>query len=195
MPHVHEAPPTFVAFVLSWTAMMSVMMAPTVAPWIVAFHRFATVPSRGWRRASGAAMFALGYFVAWMLFGIGLALLRAAIPLPAGYGWLVLLVAGLFQFSALKQACLSHCRNPLSFLLARWTSKPVSGFRLGLAHGRYCIGCCWALMLTMFAVSALSAWWMAALAAITVAEQISPWGATVRVAVGVTLLIAGLGLL
>src|SRR5919109_811349 len=187
MQHVHESPQTFIAFTLSWTAMMSVMMAPTVAPWVLAYHRFAPYQQDRRQRAWSTAIFALGYFVAWILFGAAIGLVRAVTPAPAGYGGLVLLAAGLFQLSPLKQACLSHCRNPLGFLLARWRSEPVSALRLGLSHGGYCLGCCWALMLTMFAVGAVSLWWMAALTVVTFAEQVLPWGARLRVPIGLAI--------
>jgi predicted metal-binding membrane protein len=99
--------------------------------------------------------------------------------------------AGGFQFTALTQACLTHCRNPFSFLLMRWKDGPRSALQLGLAHGAYCLGCCWALMLTSLAVGFTSLWWMAALAALSFGEQVAPWGARLRLPAGLSLIAAG----
>ena len=106
--------------------------------------------------------------------------------LAAPLGAVVLIAAGLFQFAPARRACLTHCRNPLTHLLARWRGG-VSGFRIGLAHGAHCVGCCWALMATAFAVGVMNLWWMAALAAIAAIEQTAPHGDRVGGAFGLAL--------
>lgn len=172
--------------------MMSVMMAPTVAPWVVAFHRFGLTASRDLRCFPATLSFVAGYLAIWALFGLVVALAQTAVGSRVGSGGVILVGAGVFQLSALKQSCLMHCRNPFSFLLARWKDGPLSAFHLGASHGAYCVGCCWALMITSLAIGFTSPWWMAALATITFVEQATRWGARLRVPVVLMLMAAGL---
>src|SRR5678815_1456869 len=81
-----------------------------------------------------------------------------------------------FQFAPIRQACLTHCRNPLSYLLSRWHGGPPAAFRLGAVHGAYCLGCCWLLMLTGFAVGLMNLAWMAVLTIVVAVEQTAPGG-------------------
>ena len=104
---------------------------------------------------------------------------------------IVFLAAGLYQFAPLKRACLTHCRSPIGFFLTRWRNGPAAGFRIGLEHGIHCLGCCWALMATALAVGVMNLWWMAALAAIALVEQVAPHGDTFRRPLGVALIAAG----
>ena len=104
----------------------------------------------------------------------------------------LLLLAGLFQFAPWKRACLPHCRNPLRYLLARWRGVPRDGFPLGRAHGAYCVGCCWLLMLTGLAVGVMNMTWMAVLTLLVALEQALPQGQRVAAAFGA--LMAGWGL-
>jgi predicted metal-binding membrane protein len=106
-------------------------------------------------------------------------------------GSAVLVAAGAFQFAPLKRACLTHCRHPLTYLLAKWRNGPVSGVRLGLAHGAFCVGCCWALMATSLAVGMTSLWWMVALAAAVFVEQVVPHGHRIRIPLGIALIACG----
>jgi predicted metal-binding membrane protein len=187
--HVSE---TLALTAASWTAMMSVMMAPTVAPWAAAFHRFGLAQGENRTRFPATLSFLSGYFVVWALFGFVVALAQVAVVPSARSSGVILVGAGLFQFTSLKQTCLMHCRNPFSFLLARWQDGPLSAFHLGASHGAYCVGCCWALMMTSLAVGFMSLWWMAALAATTFVEQAIAWGARLRAPVGVALVAIGL---
>jgi predicted metal-binding membrane protein len=107
-------------------------------------------------------------------------------------GAVIFLIAGLYQFAPLKRACLTHCRTPLGYFLTRWPNGPMGAFRMGLHHGLFCVGCCWALMATAFAVGVMNAWWMAALGALTLVEQIAPQGQTLRRALGCAFVVAGL---
>jgi predicted metal-binding membrane protein len=181
-----------------WLVMMIVMMAPVVWPWVRAFHRF----DLSGRRADGSSLataeFIGGYIVAWS----GYALVAAAVqiglqklqmfdvvgdrlgPWPAAT---VLAAAGLYQLAPLKRACLTHCRNPMTYFLTRWRPGPAGGLRIGLAHGAYCVGCCWALMATAFAVGVMNTWWMAFLTAAAFIEQVSPWGARLRVPLAIAM--------
>lgn len=190
-------PDAFIPIATMWFAMMTAMMAPAVWPWVSAFHRFGH-RTRTWH----TAVFASGYLAAWLAYsmaaaGLQLVLQRAGTLDPvrglapvAGGGLLVL--AGTYQFAPLKRACLTHCRNPLSYLLARWHDGPMGGFRMGLGHGLFCVGCCWALMATALAVGVMNLWWMAALAGVAFVEQVVPHGDWLRIPLGVALIGAGL---
>ena len=181
----------------TWFAMMAAMMAPVAWPWIVALghvHGAATAA----RRHAATASFIAGYAAAWLLYSCAAAAVQLLIsatsgasvdpPLAAG---VVLIGAGIVQFTPLKRACLRHCRNPLAYLLSAWHDAPPAPWRIGVAHGLYCVGCCWALMATMLVTGLMSLWWMAALTAATIAEQLLPRGELVRTLVGLALIMAG----
>ncbi len=191
MHHQLVASDTLIVAALSWTAMMGLMMAPTVAPWIAAYHRFGLTAGAGLVRLRATLLFASGYVAVWSLFGLAVALVQTKFAITGPWSGAILAGAGLFQFTSIKQACLTHCRSPFSFLLARWKNGPLAAFHLGASHGAFCLGCCWALMLTSLAVGFTSLWWMGALAALTFVEQTMPWGARLRIPIGVTLLAAG----
>ena len=166
------------------------MMAPTVWPWVAAFNRFKSPVESG----IGLTTFIGGYAVAWLLYSIAAASIQLLLPhhLPKTIAAAILFTAGAFQFAPLKRACLMHCRNPLTYFLTRWRDGASGGFRMGFGHGLFCVACCWALMATTLAVGVMSLWWMAALAVVTFAEQVSPWGDRVRVVVGAALVASGL---
>jgi len=183
--HVHAADQSFIAAAAIWTAMMAVMMAPTVAPWIRAHYRLGLAGRGG---IAPTATFAAGYFAIWSVFGAVLALLSRSMAVPGrGVVTVVLVAAGAFQFTPLKQSCLRHCRNPLTFLLTRWRDGSAAAFGLGARHGIHCLGCCWALMLTTVALGVMNLGWMAAVTAVAFVEQVAPWGARLRVPLGLTL--------
>jgi predicted metal-binding membrane protein len=160
--HIHASPSLVVAATM-WFGMMTAMMAPSVWPWVLASRRFGI----------NTLMFASGYLAAWAVYSIAAAALQLKLaPLPAIGGAAVLILAGLFQFTAFKQACLTHCRNPLTYFVTRWRNGPAGGFRLGFGHGIFCVGCCWALMLTALAAGIAGTLWMALLTAAVFAEQV-----------------------
>jgi predicted metal-binding membrane protein len=199
--HAHTAPGLDVwPLALMWFAMMAAMMAPTAWPWVRAYHRFTGTDRRV--QAGDTARFASGYLVAWSGYALAAAVLQAVLQstalMPATsdivlprVGAMIFLAAGLYQFAPLKRACLTHCRTPFGYFLTRWRSGPAGAFRMGLHHGLFCVGCCWALMLTAFAVGVMNAWWMAALASLALVEQTAPHGHLLRRAIGALLLIAG----
>lgn len=190
-------------FVLGWALMTAAMMLPTTLPLVGLFRRMIRS-----RTDAGALTLLLlgGYLLAWLgfglvahLLGLGLlALVRRSAWLTFN-GWLIsgviLLLAGLFQFSALKHRCLQACRAPLPFVLRRWRGRRpwLESTGLGLAHGIYCVGCCWLLMLLMFAVGTGSIAWMLGLGAIMALEKNSPWGSTLAAPLGVALVATALG--
>jgi predicted metal-binding membrane protein len=183
-------------FLLSWQAMIAAMMLPSSLPLIRLFGRAAAAQQRP--RAVMAA-FLGGYALIWTMFGwaafVGDAIVHDLVdrtPWLAAHPWLiagaVLVSAGAFQFTALKDRCLRRCRNPRAFLLARYDRGPHSAFRLGRDHGLYCLGCCWALMLVMFAVGVANLWWMALLTGLMVFEKTAPSGRRSVPATGLVLL-------
>ena len=163
-------------FISMWVAMMVAMMFPTIAP-IVLLHR--SVVRRRGEGITPTVAFVGGYLVVWSLIGI--------VPLAALVGfrhianesvWVaragggVLAIAGLYQYTRWKLACLSACRSPLSFLMTHDFGSGAGGaFRVGLSHGAYCLGCCWALMAVLFVVGLMNLAWMAGIAIVFLAEK------------------------
>jgi predicted metal-binding membrane protein len=183
---------------LGWVLMIAAMMLPTTFPLLAMFRRVIADRADENRLTSLAVA---GFFVAWLAFGvvahaadalIGVAAERS--PWFVGHGWMigvaVLAGAGLFQFSALKYRCLEQCRTPYGFVASRWHGRAprAEAFKLGLDHGIFCVGCCWALMLVMFVVGTASIGWMLALAALMAAEKNLREGARLRLPIGLGLL-------
>ncbi len=189
-------------FVASWIVMTTAMMLPTILPLVEMFQRLtAARPDR----VRLAASLIAGYLAAWAVCGVlvfaatlGLqALAPVALATNSSLVTASLFVtAGGFQFSKLKYACLEKCRSPLSFLTARWrgTHQQWHSFRLGVEHGVFCVGCCWALMLLMFAVGAVNLLWMLALAGVMAIEKNMPWGRQLSAPLGIVLLISGVAI-
>ena len=184
-------------FLLAWQAMVAAMMLPSALPLI---RLFDAVSRNQERSGLARGAFLAGYGAVWTGFG-ALALLGDsalhhtvdAIPWLSERPWFVaggvLALAGAFQFSDLKDQCLSKCRQPGPYLLAHYRRGPEAGFRLGFGHGLFCLGCCWALMLVMFAAGVAVLWWMAALTAVMVYEKTGRHGRTLTPVVGVSLLV------
>jgi predicted metal-binding membrane protein len=186
---------------LMWFGMMVAMMAPTAWPWAHAYHRFSEA-ERG-ARIGATAQFASGYLLAWLGYAVAAALLQrvlqaAGLMPPSSdvvvprMGAVIFLIAGIYQFAPLKRACLTHCRTPIGYFLTRWINGPIGALRMGLHHGLFCVGCCWALMATAFAVGVMNAWWMTALGIVALVEQVAPKGEWLRRVLGGTFLVAGI---
>jgi len=178
----------------AWVLMIAAMMLPTTYPVLQVFRRIVAQRPDAERLT---VLVVLGFFVAWMGFGLlahGVDALLLAVARRAGalvvHGWAigaaVLAGAGLFQFSALKYRCLEQCHTPFGFVVSRWHGRSASreAFRLGLDHGLFCVGCCWALMLVMFVVGMGSLGWMLVLAAVMAAEKNLSWGRRLRAPLG-----------
>jgi predicted metal-binding membrane protein len=189
-------------FVAGWTLMSVAMMLPTAWPLVSVVHRM----TRGSRPLLGVLV--AGYLAVWALFGLaafaGDGVLHGLVATtPALGAWAplfpaaLLLAAGLFQFSPLKYACLTACRSPLGFAIRHWRgrTRAARALRLGVRHGLYCLGCCWALMLLMFAAGGVHLGWMLALAALMSIEKAVSWGRRVTAPAGALLALWGLGLL
>jgi predicted metal-binding membrane protein len=189
--------PPFAALVLMWWLMMVAMMLPSAAPTILLYARV-----RERRAASGAVVqpwiFATGYLGVWLLFSIAAACIQrlvapSAMALEdAQLASAVLIVAGLYQLSPLKRACLQQCRSPAHFLSRHWRSGVAGAVRLGILHGGYCLGCCWVLMALLFVGGVMTFAWIAALTLIVGVEKLVPGGEWFGRAAGVALIGWGL---
>ncbi|WP_443103374.1 DUF2182 domain-containing protein [Bordetella sp. H567] len=187
-----------VLYAAAWVLMIAAMMLPTILPLLALFDRLTAG-----RRDHGRLLILLGvgYMAAWAAFGAlsqglhaGLLSLLASTPALAWNGWLIgvacVALAGAFQFSPLKYRCLDKCRAPLGFIMRHWRggSPARHAFVLGAHHGLYCVGCCWALMLVMFAVGMGSLGWMLVLATAMAIEKNLPWGRRISAPLGVALM-------
>jgi predicted metal-binding membrane protein len=188
---------------LMWWVMMAAMMLPSAAPLVLlaaALHRRKGCDGRP---DLTAGVLTAGYLAVWGIFSLAAALaqwglelggllapgtMAAAAPALAGG---LLLAAGLYQLTPLKQACLRRCRSPVEFLTRRWRPGLAGAFRLGLAHGAYCVGCCWFLMALLFVGGVMNPFWIGALALYVLVEKLAPRGRLLSRASG--LLLAGWG--
>jgi predicted metal-binding membrane protein len=187
---------------LMWLAMIGAMMLPTAAPMITTYAEIADTAARHGKRVAPIAVVVGGYLTVWAGFAVLATLaqwasvaalvltphMTAASPVLVGA---LFLVAGIYQFTPLKHACLTRCRTPFPVLFGRWSERPADVYRLGLDEGINCLGCCWALMLLMFAVGVMNIVWMVALAIVSMVERLTT-GRTIPNAVGVVLVLIGL---
>ena len=181
-------------YAASWILMTAAMMLPTTLPLFDAFDRLtADYPHRG----RFLVLLGSGYISVWAAFGLlahGLHNALLALPALARHGWLVgtavIALAGAFQFSELKHQCLEKCRSPLSFVMRHWHGRAPGreAFLLGAHHGLFCVGCCWALMLLMFALGTGNLGWMLLLAAVMSVEKNMRWGQRLSAPLGIALL-------
>lgn len=181
---------------LAWLLHVAAVMLPSSLPMV---RLFAAVSARQERPRAALGSFVAGYAAIWLAFGLAALGLDAVVheivhaaPWLSERPWLpaagVLAVAGAFQFSGLKDRCLDVCRHPAAFLLPRYRRGVAAAFRTGLHHGLFCLGCCWALMLLMFAAGLVDLRWMAVLGAVMIYEKIGTHGKRLTPIAGVTLL-------
>ncbi|MEM7058713.1 MAG: DUF2182 domain-containing protein [Pseudomonadota bacterium] len=174
-----------------WILMMAAMMLPSMAPVVAIYAGLSAKEDSGLRLALRITVFTFGYLTLWFGFSIVAALgqltLRAsefftmggtlALPLAAGA---LLIFAGIYQFTQVKEFCLAHCRHPLAYLMQHWKEGLKGAYPVGFTHGIYCLGCCVALMGLMFVYGAMNVLWMAVIALYLIAEKIVPraeiWG-------------------
>jgi predicted metal-binding membrane protein len=186
------------AVVAMWAVMMAAMMLPSALPMVLVFAQLS-------RRGAGwapTAAFVGAYVLAWSGFSLlaagahwglqaaGLVSSMAASASPALTAGL-LVGAGVFQLTPLKNACLVRCRSPAAFLMSHWRGGAAGGFRMGLAHGAFCVGCCWALMALLFAVGVMNLPFVALLSLGVAVEKLAPGGVWIARAIGAGLIIAG----
>jgi predicted metal-binding membrane protein len=192
---------TWFAF-LMWVVMMVGMMTAAAAPVLLLFA--ATAAGRHERRIPVSVLaFGLGYFAVWVGFSVCAALaqwalheaamlsstMRTSSPVLAGG---ILVAAGAYQLMPVKSACLAHCRSPLGFLMSHWRGRAIGAFQMGVRHGTYCLGCCWALMCVLFVVGVMNLVWVAALSGLVLLEKVGPAGAIVARVAGAAMVLAGI---
>ena len=189
-----------------WAIMMLAMMLLSATPLLLIYRRTLAASSANGRAAALTLVLAAGYLFAWTVFSAAatlaqwalhsLALMSPMMTLTAPIGGGVLLVvAGLYQWTPLKHACLSRCRSPFLFLLTHWRDGAAGAFRMGLRHGLYCTGCCWLLMGILFVVGVMNLFWVAAITAFVLAEKTLPKGEWLSHASGFGLILWGSWLL
>lgn len=190
-----------------WSLMSVAMMLPTALPAIGLYASLVSKELSGWRLAARVGAFALGYLIVWCAAAVGFAVAQLGLRDLAGPGLradavgpvmagAILLLAGAYQLTPLKQACLTQCRNPMAFFFAQWREGATGALAMGARHGVICVGCCWALMALMFVFGAMNLLWMAALGVVMLLEKAAPradvagrWLGLVLIAAGVTLVI------
>ena len=184
-----------------WIVMMVAMMAGSAMPVLLLFGALRTERKEHHVRLAVLA-FALGYGVIWVAFSAGAAIMQwrlhdaallspamsASSPRMAGSA---LMIAGAYQWTPFKEACLSHCRNPLGFLITNWRDGTIGAVRMGIGHGAYCLGCCGALMCVLFVVGIMNLAWVAALSLFILAEKIGPAFVVVSRGAGALMIVSG----
>lgn len=208
MPHPAPWDLGYLGFLfVMWAVMMIAMMTPSAAPMAMTF----AAVNRRRREAARAdlfpvGVFVLGYLVVWTGFSAAAALAQwvlhaaalvsaAMTGVSATLGGALLIAAGVYQWTPLKRACLVHCRTPMSFLVTSWRPGRTGALVMGLRHGSFCVGCCWALMALLFVAGVMNVLWVAAITAFVFVEKVAPRGDLVGRAVGVLLVAAGAALI
>jgi predicted metal-binding membrane protein len=171
-----------------WAVMMVGMMLPSASPMLLLYGTVARRSATASAASRQTYALAAGYLAVWVLFSVGATALQrllAKLLLVSAMmevtnptvGAALLLVAGVYQLTPIKLACLRTCRSPLGFLMSRWRAGVAGAFRMGLEHGAFCVGCCWALMLLLFAGGVMNLVVIAALTAFVAFEKLAPLGA------------------
>jgi predicted metal-binding membrane protein len=180
---------------LMWAVMMVAMMTPSATPMILAFasvnrHRYVSETP-----ISATAAFLVGYLIVWISFSAGATFVQwgfhsagllspETISVTPLLGGILLILAGVYQFTPLKYVCLSNCRTPLGFLMTEWREGTKGALIMGLRHGLYCLGCCWPLMLLLFVAGVMNLLWVALIAGYVLVEKAIPAGQWVSRAIG-----------
>ena len=198
-------PGTLGFWVTAWVVRMGAMMFPSIAPMVVMYVRIQNGKrARGQAAPFGAtALFVGGYLLAWSVAGLaGYAILAVGHELsPAFLAWdaagpyvagAVILAAAIYQLSPLKDVCLSKCRSPFAFLFTAWKPGRIGALRMGIEHGGWCVGCCWALMAALIALGVMSVGWMVFVAALIATEKLLPWKAVSNRSIAILLAVLGL---
>ena len=183
-----------------WVVMMAAMMFPSVSPTVALYAKMTRR-----RGVSRALLFTAGYLLVWsaagvvayVLFQLGDSLFGAALEWGSGGRWFaggVLALAALYELTPFKDVCLGKCRSPLGFLLGTWRDGRRGAVEMGVRHGAWCVGCCWALMAALFALGVMSLAWTALVAALIALEKTLPWGRAVTWATATLLLLLALAL-
>jgi predicted metal-binding membrane protein len=187
---------------LMWSIMMAAMMLPSAAPVILLYETISSRRRAAGEHATGAGLFALGYVGIWALFslaatGLQFGLEKATLLSPmmattsVAVAGVLLVAAGVYQWTPLKQACLRRCRSPLEFIISEWRAGPLGSLTMGVRHGMFCLGCCWLLMLLLFVGGIMNLAWIAGLALFVLFEKLAPAGHWISRAAGAGLIVWG----
>ena len=192
-------------YVTTWVVMMAAMMFPSIAPMVVMHARIEEGKRRQGRTVESGttALFVGGYLLTWTAAGlVGYAVIEIGQSLSLDFlAWDragpyvaggVIATAAFYQLTPLKDVCLRHCRNPMTFLLMHWRPGRTGALRMGIEHGGWCVGCCWGLMAALFALGVMSVGWMVFVAALIATEKLLPWKAVANRGIAVLLLSLGL---
>jgi predicted metal-binding membrane protein len=193
----------FVMMLGMWAVMMVGMMLPAAAPMILFFAMFARRSREQGHNIAPVSAFLLGYIAVWSGFALVAttlqwALDRAALLSPDMattspiLGGMILIAAGLYQWTPLKDACLGLCRSPAEFVLKHWRAGAGGAFRMGMEHGAFCVGCCWALMALLFVGGVMNLLWIAVLTLVVLAEKLMPKGRWIAKTLGAALIGGGI---
>ena len=174
----------FVLLFLMWSVMMIAMMTPSILPMLMLFTTLNTRNKSKGKDTSSTFLLLIGYLMSWVLFSLVITLPEYAMhksgllnpmmePTHAYLGSAMLIIAGIYQFTPFKDACLTVCQSPLTFLMNNWKDGNLGTFLVGYKHGFYCIGCCWALMLTLFALGVMNIMWVMVLTIFVLFEKLS----------------------
>ena len=183
----------FLFNLVMWGVMMIAMMTPSATPMILTYGGLNRRRATSTTPVFTTSAFLLGYLIIWFTFSAGATLLQwkfqsagllspNTIHLTPFAGGILLIIAGIFQFTPLKDVCLANCRTPLSFLSTEWRDGTMGALVMGLRHGLYCLGCCWHLMLLLFVVGVMNLLWVAVIAGFVLAEKAMPvgrWGSRI----------------
>ena len=190
------------SMLVMWVIMMVGMMLPSATPMILIYTRAVQKKNSGTDAKILSAVFITGYLLIWSLFSVGATLLQAGLQdfnlISAmlesnsdSLAGILFVMAGLYQITPLKRACLNGCRSPLNFILNSWRPGRTGGLLMGLEHGLLCVGCCWMMMLLLFAIGVMNLFWGASLAVLVLIEKAFPRGEwTARIG-GISMLCAG----
>lgn len=186
-----------------WVTMMAAMMLPSAAPMVLLFARVSGERARRSQSFVPTWVFVAGYLAVWSAFGgIAYGVYRGVQSLDTGLlAWdrggpyvagAALAAAGLYELTPLKNVCLRHCRSPIHLVLGGWREGRSGAFRMGAEHGAFCVGCCWGLMLALFALGVMSLFWMAVVAAVIFVEKLAPQGERLTRVFSVALIALGI---
>jgi predicted metal-binding membrane protein len=198
-------PGTLGFWVTAWVVMMAAMMFPSIAPMVVMHARIEEGKRRQGREAAFGTtiLFVAGYLLTWTAAGlVGYTVIEAGHELSLDFlAWdragpyvagAVIAAAAVYQLTQLKDACLRRCRSPMAFILTAWQPGRIGALRMGVEHGAWCVGCCWALMAALFALGVMSIGWMVLIAALIATEKLLPWKAVANRGIAVLLVVLGI---
>ena len=174
----------FMLLFIMWSVMMIAMMTPSILPMLLLFTTLNSRNKDNGKEANSTMILLSGYLFSWVLFSLVITFPQYAMhtsgllnpmmePTHAYLGTVMLCLAGIYQFTPFKDACLTVCQSPLSFLMNNWKDGKLGTFIVGYKHGFYCIGCCWALMMTLFALGVMNIMWVMILTLFVLFEKLA----------------------